>query len=99
MRCIEGIEVVERQAEDKSGREECQLENLPPKISFEDLCIKQQTEEFQSSIGKTLGRETQENERKEKSELSVNNELIELSVKNKLSEKNEKYLVGKIRRA
>ena len=53
-----------------------------------------------------MGREIQENKRKEKSELSINNELIELSVKNELielsvknelselSEENGKYLVG-----
>ena len=45
-----------------------------------------------------MGRETQENERQKKSELSVNNELTELSIKNELSELNEgngKYLVEK----
>ena len=50
-------------------------------------CITQQIEEFQSSIGNPLGRETNEIERKVKSELSVKIEL------NEQSEENGKHLV------
>ena len=62
-----------------SKEEECQVETSPPKITFEDSCINQQSEEFPSSFGNTLGRETDEVERKEESELSVKNELSEKS--------------------
>ena len=67
--------------------EECQVETLLTKITFEDLCINQQSEEFPSLFGNTLGMETDEVERKEESELSVKNELSEKS------EENEKQLV------
>ena len=82
---VETIELVEREVKEKN-KELCQLEILSAKANFEDLCLKQQIEEFQS-LRKTLGRETNEIERKAKSELSVKNELSEKS------EKNEKHLV------
>ena len=71
----------------KSKEEECQVETSPPKITFEDSCINQQSKEFLSSFGKTLGKKTDEVERKEETELSVKNELSEKS------EENEKHLV------
>ena len=79
--------MVEQQVEEKSREEECQVETLPPKTNVEDLCIIQQSEEFPSSFGNALGRETNEIERKENNELSIKNEL------SKTSEKNEKHLV------
>ena len=83
----ESVEVVEQQVEVKSKEEECQVETLPPKTTFEDLCINQQSEEFSFLFGNTLGRETDEVERKEKSKLSIKIEL------NEQSEKNGKHLV------
>ena len=53
----------------------------------EDLCIKQQIDEFESSSGNTLGRETNDIERIVESELSVKIEL------NEQSENNGKHLV------
>ena len=84
---VEIIEVVEQQDEEKSNEEECQDETSPPKTTFEDPCINQQSEEFPSSFGNTLGREIDLVERKKESELSVK---IELSEK---SEDNGKHLV------
>ena len=53
-----------------------QLGPLPPKIIFEDqIRIKQQYEELESSLTKTLGRE-KEREKKENGELSDKNESI-----------------------
>lgn len=53
-----------------------QLGPLPPKIIFEDqMRIKQQYEELESSLTKTLGRE-KEREKKENGELSDKNESI-----------------------
>ena len=71
----------------KSKEEECQVKTSPPKTTFEDSCINQQSEEFTSSIGKTLEKEIDEVERKEETELSVKNELSETS------EENRKHLV------
>ena len=70
-----------------SKEEECQVETSPPKTTFEDSCINQQSEEFPSSFGKTLEKKTYEVKRKEETELSVKNELSETS------EENEKHLV------
>ena len=61
---IEIIEVIEQQVEKKSREEECQLETSPPKTTFEDPCINQQSEEFPSLFGNNLGREINEVERK-----------------------------------
>ena len=83
---VEVIEVVEQQVEEKS-REECQVETSPPKTTFEDSCINQQSEEFPSSFRKTLEKKTDEVKRKEETELSVKNELSETS------EENGKHLV------
>ena len=69
------------------SHQECQVETSPPKITFEDSCINQQSEEFSSLFGNTLGRKTDEVERKEESELSVKKELSEKS------EENGKHLV------
>ena len=49
--------------------------------------VNQQSEEFSSSFGKNLKKETDEVERKKETELSVKNELSETS------EENGKYLV------
>ena len=53
--CVETIEVVESQVEEKNKEKECQFEVLPPKEIFEDLS--QKIDEFQSSSGETLGGE------------------------------------------
>ena len=79
--------MVEQQVEEKSREEECQVETLPPKTTLKDMCINQQIKEFSSSFRNALGRKTYEIKRKEKSELSVINEL------SKKSEKNGKHLV------
>ena len=72
---------------EEKNKELCQLEIFPPNAILEDLCINQQSEEFPSSCGETLRKETYEVERKEKNEMSDENELCEKS------EENRKHLV------
>ena len=55
-RSVKVIEMVKRQVEEKNGGEECQLEILPLKIIFEDLCINQQNEEIKYLSGKNYGK-------------------------------------------
>ena len=61
---VEVMKVVEQQVEVKSKEEECQDKISPPKTTFEDSYINQQSEEFSSSFGNPLGRKNYEVERK-----------------------------------